>query len=161
MRGVKLSILALVLAGTAAAQEIATANGWVLSRVPDEKYGAGYGCEMRTRTPKGAEARFTVYFLGADVAITGPKAAFPPHTGTLVLYFPDLGQQLTVSGASFGPDGIRARAGEQTIMAMFEAVAAAGSPEFQIGEGDDLYGIFRIGAVADVMPQLRDCFAGL
>lgn len=150
----------LAIAEPASSQILAEYPPWSLSKVPDEKYGAGYGCKL-TLSAETAEMHLTAYFLGADIEIRAVKLDLEAHEGTLVLFIPALGQQMTVFGADFEGQFIRARGSEQVLMAMLEATAAVGAGEILVGEGETQLGGFASSGLSTIMPEMRACFESL
>jgi hypothetical protein len=155
-----LATVLLVVAEPALSQVLAESPPWSLSRVPDEKYGVGFGCKL-TLSAETAEMHLTAYFLGADIEIRADKIDLEAHEGTLALYVPALDQAMTVSGAKFEGQLIRARGGEQVLMHMLEATAAADADAIVVFDGETQLGGFMSVGLSNIMPQMRACFQSL
>jgi hypothetical protein len=155
-----LAAVLLVVAEPALSQVLAESPPWSLAKVPDEKYGAGFGCKL-TLSAKTAEMHLTAYFLGADIEIRAEKIDLEAHEGTLALYIPVLDQAMTVSGASFEGQLIRARGGEQVLMQMLEATAAAEADAIIVFDGETRLGGFRSAGLSNIMPEMQACFQSL
>lgn len=152
--------LGILAAEPLVAQVIAENPPWKLTRVPDEKYGAGYGCQLTISQGK-AEMRLTAYFLGADVEITAGEFNLEPHKGSLALYLPDLDSAMTITGANFEEHHIRARGGEQVLMQMLEAMAKAESEYVVVFDDETQLGVFKSPGLSKIMPEMRTCFESL
>ena len=152
--------LLILAAEPSSAQVLAENPPWKLSRVPDEKYGAGYGCRL-TISADSAQMHLTAYFLGADVEIQADNLNLQPHKGTLNLYIPALDQTMMISGAVFEGKVISARGGEQVLMQMLEATAEAEADVIVVFDGDTQVGGFKAAGLSDLMPQMRACFQSL
>ena len=155
-----LAAVLVVVAAPALSQVLAESPPWSLSKVPDEKYGAGFGCKL-TLSAETADMHLTAYFLGADIEIRADKIDLEAHEGTLALYVPILDQAMTISGAKFEGQLIRARGGEQVLMQMLEATAAAEADAIVVFDGETQLGGFKSAGLSNVMPQMRACFESL